>query len=87
MLTFFLLGINMLLLYRQESILAVSHLPQTQKGEVKGRSLLAVSAGNVGTAAVEAGKERPARGVQKPPSPGLGENGSRTFSQPPGVMV
>ncbi len=47
-------------------------------GKVRGLSLLAVSAGAVGMAAVEAGKERPTRGVQNPPSlpQGWGKNGS-----------
>jgi hypothetical protein len=48
-------------------------------GEVRGRSSPAVSAGAVGTAAVEAGKEQPAQGVQKPPAR-LGKNSSWVFA-------
>jgi hypothetical protein len=72
----------MLLLYRQESILAVSRLPQTQKGEVRGQSSLAVSADTM-----EAGKEQPARGVQNPPPHGVGRKWFPDILWPPGVMV
>ncbi len=47
--------------------------------KVGGRSLLAVAAGAAGTAAVEAWKEQPAQGMQKPPR-GAGENGSWAFA-------
>jgi hypothetical protein len=49
------------------------------EGEVRGQSLLVVSAGAASTAAVKAGKKQLARGVQKP-SAGLWENSSQAYS-------
>jgi hypothetical protein len=49
--------------------------------EVRGPTSLVVPAGAAGTTAVQAAKEQPSWGVQKPPA-GLGKNSSHVSAQP-----
>jgi hypothetical protein len=56
-------------------------------GEVRGRSSLTVSTGAAGIAAVEAGKEQLALGMQNPPQGWGKQFRAAVLSAIPGVMV